>query len=430
MSNRRYGLGGAALLGLLVLTPLLAASRFPTTTLFDRVPRAAKSASQAPALVEFGDLSPGTVRGYAFTLDKAQAVRIEAAGADGETARRIAGRRNLIGRLVSSFVRAEHRFEDETWSANAWILDANTRAVVWELRATHPERERSGLVHFEGMLRLPAGSYEAYYAFYPVDWTDRHEGWRWLGGDDEKAYSDLGFRIVANGRSAGAVRPPAEADAATVVSFTRPGDDAHERIGLAVERPVDVEIRAIGEATGSTTYDYGWLIDTKSRERIWEFTYDESEHAGGAEKNRASVRRLHLPAGRYAAFFVTDGSHSAREWNAPPPFDPAGYGLTIRVVKAADRSALRTFAYEPVPRDQAIVAMIGVRDDEYRSEGFTVKRPLGVRIFALGEGDDGDLHDRAWISNARSGAVVWDMAEVPTEHAGGSSKNRLFDGVI
>jgi hypothetical protein len=99
-------------------------------------------------------------------------------------------------------------------------------------------------------------------------------------------------------------------------------------------------------------------------------------------------------------------------------------------VDPADRPALRTFEYEPVPRAQAIVALTGVRDDEYRSQGFTVKRPIGVRIFALGEGSDGDLFDRAWITNATSGAVVWDMDQVHTEHAGGSSKNRLFDGVI
>lgn len=428
MSNR-FRTRRAPLLGLVLLAPL-AASRMPTTPLFDRLSRVTTFVAQAPALIEIGDLEPGTVRGRAFTLDRAQAVRIEAAGADAETARRIAGRRNLIGRLVMRFVRTEHRFEDETWSANAWILNAETREVVWELRATQPERRGTGLVHFEGTVRLPAGSYEAYYAFYPLAWTEAHDGWAWLRGDDAKAYRDLGLRVEASGRSLGAVRPPAEADAATVVSFAQLGDEAHERIGMSVDRAVEVEIRATGEATSSTTYDYGWLVNADTRERVWEFTYEDSEPAGGAEKNRISTTRLRLPAGRYAAFFVTDDSHSPAGWNAPPPWDPAGYGLTIRVVDPADRPALRTFEYEPVPRAQAIVALTGVRDDEYRSQGFTVKRPLGVRIFALGEGSDGDLFDRAWITNATSGAVVWDMDQVHTEHAGGSSKNRLFDGVI
>ena len=432
MSNRRLGLRGAALLGLLVAVPIIAASRFPTITIFDRVPRAmkAKPKPQRPALVELEVPSAGEVHGHAFTLDKAQDVRIQALGADVESARRIASRRNLLTRLVSSFVRSEHRFADEPWMANAWILDARTREVVWELSADGAERQGSGLMQFDGKLRLPAGGYEAYYSFHPLEGLIHGDGWTWLGGDDEVAYEELGLRIEASGRPAGAVRPPAEADPSVIVSFTGLGDDVLERTGLKADRPLEVEIRAIGEAAASTTYDYGWLIDAKTRERVWEFTYDDSRHAGGAEKNRVIVRRLELPAGEYAAFFVTDDSHSAEEWNSPPPYDPGAYGLTIRVLNAADRTAIRTFPYEPVPRDQAIVMLTGVGDDEYRSEGFTIRKALGIRIFALGEGEDGELYDRAWISDATSGALVWDMRETSTAHAGGASKNRLFDGVI
>jgi hypothetical protein len=44
-------------------------------------------------------------------------------------------------------------------------------------------------------------------------------------------------------------------------------------------------------------------------------TYGDSKHAGGAPKTASSIK-LFLPAGSYAAFFVTDDSHSERRWNA------------------------------------------------------------------------------------------------------------------
>src|SRR6267378_1195329 len=63
---------------------------------------------------------------------------------------------------------AEHWQDDEqtTWPAAAWILDARTRAVVWDLRAVDTRRESNGLRRFSGTVRLPAGTYEAHYASF------------------------------------------------------------------------------------------------------------------------------------------------------------------------------------------------------------------------------------------------------------------------
>src|SRR5712664_2745251 len=65
---------------------------------------------------------------------------------------------------------AEHWQDDEqtTWPAAAWILDARTRAVVWDMRAVDTRRESNGLRRFSGTVRLPAGTYEAHYASYPA----------------------------------------------------------------------------------------------------------------------------------------------------------------------------------------------------------------------------------------------------------------------
>src|SRR5206468_10872919 len=70
----------------------------------------------------------------------------------------------------------EHWQDDEqtTWPAAAWILDARTRAVVWDLRSVDTRRESNGLRRFSGTVHLSAGTYEAHYASYPassVSWN-------------------------------------------------------------------------------------------------------------------------------------------------------------------------------------------------------------------------------------------------------------------
>ena len=66
--------------------------------------------------------------------------------------------------------------------------------------------------------------------------------------------------------------------------------------------------------------------------------------------------------------------------------------------------------------------MIGIGDNANRSSGFTLKRPLDVRIYALGESSDQEMVDYAWIVNALDHKRVWTMRYENTEPAGGSDK--------
>jgi hypothetical protein len=81
---------------------------------------------------------------------------------------------------------------------------------------------------------------------------------------------------------------------------------------------------------------------------------------------------------------------------------------------------------------QTIVSLTRIGDDELRSAGFTLRRPLEVRIYALGEGNDpgGDMADYAWIVNTATRRQVWAMRYPDTKAAGGADKNRLYDGTI
>jgi len=139
---------------------------------------------------------------------------------------------------------------------------------------------------------------------------------------------------------------------------------------------------------------------------------------------------MSLPAGKYVALFVTDDSHSFHNWNSPPPYDPSYWGLTLKVANPARKNDVTLFEYDEVSHENVIVRFSRMRNDEFRSECFTLKRDLDVRIYALGEGTHKEMYDYAWIVDAKSHKRIWEMRYRNTEHAGGGEKNRLFDDVL
>ena len=91
--------------------------------------------AQSPTLVDIRDLPPREHRVSGFMLTAPQELRITAVGAE-----------PWPDRMQS---RDEADWQDDeqtTWPAAAWILDAKTRAVVWDLRAADTRRE-SNLDH-------------------------------------------------------------------------------------------------------------------------------------------------------------------------------------------------------------------------------------------------------------------------------------------
>src|SRR6266581_418544 len=117
----------------------------------------AQAQGAAPVLVDIRDLTPREYRASAFVLTAPQDVQITAVGAE-----------PWPDRLRQ---RDDELWQDDdqtTWPAAAWILDAKTRAVAWDLRSADTRRESNGLRRFSGSVRLAAGTYEAHYASYPA----------------------------------------------------------------------------------------------------------------------------------------------------------------------------------------------------------------------------------------------------------------------
>jgi len=111
--------------------------------------------------------------------------------------------------------------------------------------------------------------------------------------------------------------------------------------------------------------------------------------------------------------------------------------INASVGRAAD--SIRLFkAYgelysKPMPADlakrQTIAEIARVGDEASQTVEFILPRAQSVRIYAAGEGQDGQLFDYGWIENAETGKPVWEMKPAETKHAGGAGKNRMIDAV-
>ncbi|MEK6754712.1 MAG: hypothetical protein AABZ02_01025, partial [Bacteroidota bacterium] len=371
--------------------------------------------AQNELIAEIRNLGPNDVKVDGFILNKDQEISIHAIGG---------GNR-----------------ERAVYTA-AWILKMPTREVAWKLKNAKQSRYDRGLVEYTDQVSLPKGEYEVYYAAFP-DWSENIEGFgefmdfladKIFHPDRRRRdYRELSLTIEGVGQRVGTEGVDQwheQLRKAALLSLSGIWDNDYVRQGFILEKPLDLTIYAIGEANDDETFDYGWIIDVKTGKRVWQMTERNSQHAGGARKNRMVNETISLPAGKYAACFVTDGSHSYRDWNAPPPYDPAFWGMTLRVKDESMKKYAKIFDDKGIEDHNLVVDLTRLRDDEFQSKAFTLDKPMDLRVTAVGEGRDGDMFDYGWIVDAKRRKKIWTMEYDETEHAGGDRKNRMVTKVI
>lgn len=371
--------------------------------------------AQSAVLAELRDIRELEVKSDGFTLDSPQEVSIHA-------------------------VAASDRYRGV--GSAAWILNAETRQVVWKLHQARQRSRSRGLADYEATVQLPKGNYEAYFTSYFEqgdniedfgDFVDFIAGRVFDGNRRSRDYRNMVFTIQGRGQNVGhdgVDRWHEQFRSNTIVSLSALWDNSYVQQGFSLEKPADVTVYALGEGRDEDLFDYGWIINTKTGARVWEMNDRNTRPAGGASKNREVRETLPLPAGQYAAFFVTDGSHSYRDWNASPPYDPSFWGMTIWLNDNTMKKYAKTYEYKAAEEQNTIVALTRMGDHESLTKSFTLKKPMDVRILAIGEGSGSDMSDYGWITDASSRRRIWTMEYDETSHAGGDRKNRMVDKVI
>jgi hypothetical protein len=222
------------------------------------------------------------------------------------------------------------------------------------------------------------------------------------------------------------------ASESVVAEILEPGHQLYSSVGFSCLSPLEVEVTALGEYSefDQAFVDHGWLVNAATRERIWAMDRDNTNYVGGDTKNRGVHTFLELDSGDYLLYYVTDDSHAYNDFNAAPPYNPQAYGIRVTVQDPADLKQIKP--YRDTFSESALIAITQVGDDACLRRSFQITKPCNFRIYAIGEygASCGDLCDYAWIEKAGLPKSFWEMTKENTHHAGGATKNRLFDDVV
>jgi len=392
--------------------------------------------AQETVLTELRDFIPEELKYAGFKIDTQQEIKIEVAGMEPD----------LL-------------YRDATMS-HAWILNSSTREVVWNLQKAEEIDNKGDLTTFEDAVNLEAGTYEVYYSTFLFDsdpspsYWGRHYHWKYdRKGFFSRLFSEIfddeddwererlewdlfdEFYIKISGTGKALTKNDIESlvlneNDKNLVNLGQLKNDFYQKFYLKVDKEVKLNVYALGEADRDGEYDFGKIVNFDTREKVWELDYRNSDHAGGAFKNRVTKETIDLKPGEYSVLYVTDDSHAFRRWNMHPPYDPLKWGLSLSLENAADKQFVKISEMEEMTEKNKIIDITEMRDGEYESKGFTLKKAIDLHIYAIGEGRDGDMFDFARIVDANTRKEVWRMDYYDTESAGGADKNRMIDDII
>lgn len=317
----------------------------------------------------------------------------------------------------------DHEFADY-----GWILQASTRHRVWEMKRSNT-RSGGGAaknVVCNESVTLPPGEYVLHYI---TDDSHSSEDWNSAPPIDPLNY---GITLIATDpamKSSFALSTLKE-DRNIIAQLIRVGDDEMKSSTFTLKADARVHVYSIGERypTSREMADFGWILNARTREKVWAMEVNNTEHAGGGSKNRMSDDVITLSKGTYTVYYKTDGSHSYNDWNDAPPYDPEHWGITL---SGDDEQFDMTMVQKNVAETETgvLARIVRVGDDADHVKTFRLHERTKIRIYAIGEGSNGDMFDYGWIESD-GGDVLWQMNYSMTFHAGGGRKNRLVNTTL
>ncbi len=338
-------------------------------------------------------------------------------------------------------------YDNDYFAANGWILNSLTRETIWVMDNKNSERHgRHGLAKAEETVLLKPGKYELYY-YAGTGWGgnimingrtiinllgDLFDGD--INGDIDDYIDDFYIAVYPqkddfkdfklfepDGRIPGAL-----------LQLNKIGDSEYIQKGFSLNKNATLRIYTLLEFPRGykAPVDNAWIVNADTRDKVWEADRWNTDPAGGGEKNKVANEEIKFDKGNYILYYVTDDSHSYDDFNVSPPYDPLNWGVALIAAKDSDKNAFSLF--EPKGRGTALIDLTGAGNDEFLSQAFQLKSDQTIHIYCLGEYSSGgrEFVDYGWIENADNGKTVWEMTRRNTAHAGGASKNRMFDGVV
>ena len=317
-------------------------------------------------------------------------------------------------------------YSDDSPADYAWIINLDTREKVWECDKWNVEYAGGGeknqmhdeVVNFE----------KGRYALYVV--TDDSHSWEEFNANPPYDPMNWGVTILPGEKfdkaAFASIEIPGRGEA--LIDFTRARNNDVQEQSFKLDKETKIQIYAIGEMSYNDKEfaDYGYIINAATGETVWEMTYRNTQHAGGADKNRMFDDFVILPTGSYTVYYLTDDSHAYRNWNSSAPFDPESYGLAIYPSGNAKPAGFKLVNEQDLYQGTNVLARITrVGDSERRRAKFKLDKQAVINVYALGEGTGGDMYDYAYIVNLDTGEDVWEMRYRRTNHAGGADKNRM-----
>lgn len=262
------------------------------------------------------------------------------------------GAQFVVGRPLPAIVQALGEVRPERTYDYAWIENDDTEEDVWKMDwdTSQPAGGADKNRQVTAFLTLDPGTYTLYYQTdgshsyeeFNADAPEHPERWGVaLFPQGEPPPDSTAFRVLHVARTEGKrpgepPAPPAPplGTGEVLLDETRLGNDADVQKAFTLEEPSTLHIRAVGEiALSGHRYDYGWIERLPDGETVWEMNGQNTQPAGGHDKNRRFDGVITLPPGRYVAHFKTDFSHAYGNFDRNAPDDPEAWGITVERVE-------------------------------------------------------------------------------------------------